>query len=69
MPSVRVQVVRLPVTPVPDVVESPGASVRGGQFVANAPMQTLAFGESFLKEHGVIPSLPVRGLPRSRRRS
>src|ERR1035437_3996937 len=46
------------------VTVAPAATVRGGQFVAQAPEQVLVSGVSLFRTYSVMPFWPVRYAPR-----
>jgi hypothetical protein len=57
-------VARVPVAPVAVGADPPAATVSGGQFVAQAPVQVDLFGvASGLKTYRVLPSAPARYWP------
>src|SRR5438876_3019515 len=63
LPSWRVIVAKVPVTPSPPLTVSPFLSVNGGQVVAQSPLQLLALVVSGLNMYSDLPSSPTRCWP------
>src|SRR5262245_54911199 len=63
LPSSRVIVPRVPVTPAPAVTSSSMLTVSGGQLSAQPPVHALVVPESFPNTYRDLPALPVRYLP------